>query len=269
VLAEVAAACGPVPLLWKWPRITTRRYLDEAVPLLASAPVAGVLVDGLGAARAVARAVPGLPVHGGPGLNLWNSRAVGRIADAFASLTLSPELDQTELADAVAGSRSAGVAIPIAVMVEGNLELMVTDDCLSALDSCPASTRERYALEDERRRRFPVVLDGECRTRILNAVETCLINHLPAVLGAGVDLLVVDARDRGPAWAAAAITAYRGGVAALDAPDAARHLAALKEGLRSRSAGGITAGPFAVGRHEEGQLLPGSEHDTACHRSSS
>lgn len=267
-LGDAAAVCGPVPVLWAWPRITRQRFLDEAAPLLASAPVAGVLVGGLGAALAVAAAAPDLPVHGGSGLNLWNSRAVRRLAGRFTSLTLSPELSRRELADAVAASRAAGVDLPLGVLVQGNLELMVTDDCIPSLDACPSPPETRFALEDERRRRFPVLADGECRGRILNAIETCLIDHLPALAGAGADLLVVDARGRTPAWAAAAVGAYRAG---LDAPATGRgpRLAALKADLRAIAAGGITAGPFDRGRREEEQLLPGSEHDTTCHRSSS
>ena len=267
-LGDAAAACGGVPVIWAWPRITRQRFLDEAVPLLGSAPVAGVLVGGLGAALAVAAAAPTLPVHGGSGLNLWNSHAVRRLAGRFASLTLSPELARHELADVVVASRAAGVDLPLGVLVQGNLELMVTDDCIPSLDACPSPPDARFALEDERRRRFPVLADGECRARILNAVETCLVDRLPALVGTGADLLVVDARGRTPAWAAAAVGAYRAG---LDAPPAGRgpRLAALKAELRAIAAGGITAGPFERGRREEEQLLPGSEHDTTCHRSSS
>lgn len=267
-LGDAVAACGAVPVLWAWPRVTRQRFIDAALPLLASAPVAGVLVDGMGAALAVAAAAPDLPVHGAPGLNIWNSRAIGRFADGFVSFTLSPELARGELADAVAASRAAGVAVPLGVMVQGNLELMVTDDCLPSLDTCPAGPGARFALEDDRHRRFPVLPDGECRGRVLNAVETCLVDHLPALTRAGVDLLVVDARGRTPAWAAAAVRAYRVGLAALAAGRGPR-LATLKEELRAIAAGGITAGPFVRGRHEEEQLLPGSEHDTPCHRSSS
>ncbi len=267
-LDDAVAACGAVPVLWAWPRITRQRFLDGALPLLASAPVAGIFVGGLGAAFAVAAAAPDLPVHGGSGLNLWNSRAVHRLAGRFASLTLSPELSRHELADVVAASRAAGVAIPLGVLVQGNLELMVTDDCIPSLDACPSPPDARFALEDERRRRFPVLADGECRGRILNAVETCLVDRLPALVGIGVDLLVVDARGRTPAWAVAVVEAYRAG---LDAPATGRGagLAALKAELRAIAAGGITAGPFERGRREEEQLLPGSEHDTTCHRSSS
>lgn len=268
-LGEAVDACGAVPVLWAWPRITRRRFLDSAIPLLASSPAAGVLVGGPGAALAVAMAAPRLPVHGGSGLNLWNSRAVRRLAPRFASLTLSPELARTELAGAVAASRASGVRVPLGVMVQGNLELVVTDDCIPALGACPAGPDARFALEDERRRRFPVLLDGECRTRILNAVETCLVDRLPALAGAGLDLLIVDARGRTPAWTAAAVRAYRAGLAALAAPEPGPRLAALKGELKAIAAGGITAGPFVRGRNEEEQLLPGSEHDTACHRSSS
>ncbi|MEN6519290.1 MAG: DUF3656 domain-containing protein [Methanospirillum sp.] len=270
-LGDAVVACGAIPVLWAWPRITRQRFLDVAVPLLAVAPVAGVLVDGHGAALAIAVAIPGLPIHGGPGLNLWNARAVRRLAGRFASLTLSPELARTEIADTVAASRARGISVLLGVMVQGNLELMVTDDCLFALDTCPAGPGARFALEDERRRRFPLLADGECRVRVLNAVETCLVDRLPALAGSGVDLLVVDARGRSPAWAAAAVVAYRAGIAALAAPVAGRGatLAVLKEELRAIAAGGITTGPFVRGRNEEEQLLPRSEHDTPCDRSSS
>jgi putative protease len=271
LLGEAVAACGAVPVLWAWPRITRQSFLDAAVPLLPAAPVAGVLVNGHGAAVAIAAATPDLPIHGGLGLNLWNSRAVRRLAPRYASLTLSPELAQGEIADVVAASRASGVSVPLGIMVQGNLELMVTDDCLLALNTCPSGRAARFALEDERHRRFPVLADGECRVRVLNSVETCLVDRLPALTDAGADLLVVDARGRGAAWASAAVGAYRSGIAALGIPVAEREetLVALKEDLRAIAAGGLTAGPFSRGRNEEEQLLPRSEHDTACRRSSS
>jgi len=257
-------------VLWAWPRITSQRFIDAAISLLAERRVAGVLADGLGAAVAIARAYPDLEVHGGTGLNLWNARAVSRLAGRFASLMLSPELSREELAVAIAASRAADVTIPLGVQVQGSLVLMISDDCVPSLDACPSDVATRYALEDDHRRRFPLALDAECRTRLLNAVETCLVDHLPALISAGVNLLVVDARGRTPAWAAAAVGAYRAGIAGLDAPcGRAGSLEALKKDLKAIAAGGITAGPFTRGRREEETLLPRSEHDTPCHRSSS
>lgn len=270
LLDETTTACGSTPVLWAWPRITSQRFIDAAIPLLTERRVAGVLADGLGAAEAIARAYPDLEVHGGTGLNLWNSRAVSRVAGRFASLVLSPELSREELALAIAASRATDVTIPLGVQVQGSLVLMISDDCVPSIDTCPSDAATRYALEDDHRRRFPLALDAECRTRVLNAVETCLIDHLPALISAGVNLLVVDARGRTPAWAAAAVGAYRAGIAGLDTPcGRAGSLEALKRDLKAIAAGGITAGPFTRGRSEEETLLPRSEHDTPCHRSSS
>ena len=269
-LGDAVAACGAVPVLWAWPRITRQRFLDAAVPLLASAPVAGVLVDGMGAALAVAAAAPDLPVHGGPGLNLWNSRAVRRLAARFASLTLSPELAQGETRrrrgrePGRRGRRPARRHGPGEPRTDGHGRLPPRPRRLP-VRSGHARSRSRTSAAAASRS----CADGECRGRVLNAVETCLIDHLPALAGAGVDLLVVDARGRTPAWAAAAVGAYRAGLGALAAPGRGPRLTALKEELRAIAAGGITAGPFVRGRHEEEQLLPGLEHDTTCDRSSS
>lgn len=270
-LAEALDHCGSVPLLWAWPRVTRQRFFDRALPLLEDFHVAGILVDSIGAARAIDRSAPTLAVHGGPGLNLWNSRAVRAYARRFSSLTLSPELSRSEIADVVGASRASGTVPPLGVLVQGNLELLVSDDCIPALDACPSGDTARYALEDDRRRRFPVLPDGECRSRLLNAVETCLIDHLPALASAGIELLVIDARGRTPAWAAAVVAAYRAALSALGAApgDRRRRLASLKEDLRAIAAGGITVGPFVRGRDEREQLLPGSEHGSPCDRSSS
>jgi len=271
MLVDSVSRCAPVPVIWAWPRVTTADFLAMATPVLPLAGVAGVLVNGAGAGLAVRSGKPSIPVHGGPGLNVWNSRTVRRFEPLFTSLTLSPELSRQELSEAVAVTRGAGGQVLLGVIVQGNLEVMVSEDCLPGLAGCLASTGTRFALEDERRRRFPVLQDGACRSRILNSVETCLIDHIPALASAGVDLLVVDARGRTPAWTAAAVRAYRAGVNALGLPASRREavLGELKEDLRTIAWGGLTSSLYIHGRREGQTLLPVLEHDTTCHRSSS
>lgn len=253
VLGEASRACGEVPVLWAWPRITPDSFLSAAVPLIARAPVDGIVVEGCGAAVAIAGAGLDVPVHGGQGLNLWNSRAVCRLAPRFASLTLSPELSGAEIADVVAAARAAGCDLPLAVHVQGNLEVMVTEDCLPLLDACPTAPGDRFALEDERRRRFVVRKDAGCRSRVLNSVETCLIDYLPALASAGIECVVVDARGRTGRWATAAVRSYRTAIdaLALDHGERDARLARERERLRRISAGGITSGPFVRGRKEK------------------
>ena len=43
---------------------------------------------------------------------------------------------------------------------------------------------------------FPVRIDGECRSHIYNAAEICLIDHLPSLMQAGIDEVIIDARGR-------------------------------------------------------------------------
>lgn len=253
LLRRAAEACGGVPPIWKWPRITRQAFLDRALAILQDVPVAGVLVDGLGAARAVASTVPGLPVHGGPGLNLWNSRAAAVLSACCATLALSPELSLAELSAAIGASHVSGLETPFAVQVQGSLEVMVTEDCVPALAGCPPPPGTRFALEDETGRLFPVLPDAGGCTRFLNAAETCLIDHLPALAGAGVEVFTIDARGRTPVYVGVAVEAYRLGIDALDLPEPgrSRRLEALKSRLVPIAAGGITAGPLVRGRQEE------------------
>ena len=253
LLGRAIDRCGGVPVVWKWPRITRQAFLDLAIPVLADLPVAGVLVDGLGAARAVASAAAGLPVHGGPGLNLWNSRTAAVLSSGFASLTLSPELSLGEMSAAIGASRASGVGTPFAVQVQGSLEVMVTEDCVPALAGCPPAPGTRFALEDETRRLFPVLPDPGSRVRVLNAAETCLIDRLPALVRAGVEVCTIDARGRTPTYVGIVAEAYRLGIVALDLPAAerSRRLDALKGRLVPIAAGGITVGPLVRGRQEE------------------
>lgn len=271
LLRTALMACGNVPLIWKWPRITRQSFLDEALPVLEKAPIAGLLVDGLGAAEAALTTVPGIPIHGGQGINLWNSQTAVTLAPQFASLTLSPELSEHEIRDVVGASRAVGVRISFVLQVQGSLEVLITEDCVQSLAGCPPSKGTRFVLEDDSHHRFPVLPDSGGRTRILNAVETCLIDNLPAIASAGVQGVVIDARGRTPAYAAEATETYRLALAYLSLPRNERPV--LLETLRKRlvpiAAGGITAGLFSRGRREEQQLLPGSEHGNPCQRSSS
>jgi putative protease len=245
-------ASGSASFVWKWPKITRRQFLDRSLPLLNSVPTSGVMIEGMGAALAVRTAAPDIPLHGGPGMPVWNHRAAGLLASGFSSLSLSPELWRHEIEAVIASSRSTGNAVPFAVQVQGSLEVMVTDDCIVALDACPAGSSGHYALEDERRRWLPVLPDGECRTRLLNAVETCLIDRLPELRSAGVGILEIDARGRPPAYVAATIESYRTARALLvdDAPGQASMLTSLKDRLRAVARGGITAGAYRRGRRE-------------------
>ncbi|WP_342772067.1 MULTISPECIES: U32 family peptidase [unclassified Methanoculleus] len=251
VLEEAAAVCagGGADPVWKWPSITRRAFLDTAAPLLPSlyeAGVRGVMVSGPGAADAVRRAAPGMNLYGAAGLNVWNHRTARELAALFLRCTASPELPAADLARLAATTES----VPeLEVLVQGNVEAMVTEDRLAAMAAGESPGGRFLGLKDGRGRVFPVRRDSEGRTSIANAVETCLIDRLPRIAGTGIAAVAIDARGRGPRYAGEMAGLYRAGLDAVGR-GAPGTLSALKEEARRRALGGITGGHFVRGIEE-------------------
>ena len=250
-LAEAAAVCRErgAALVWKWPSITRRGFLDAVTPLLPSlydAGVRGVMVSGMGAADAVRQAEPRMALYGAAGLNLWNHRTARALAPIFRRCTASPELPAADLARL---AEAAGEAPELEVLVQGNIEALVTEDRLVAVVSGRKPGEGFLALVDQRNRAFPLRHDTEGRTYVANAVETCLVDRLPRLVGTGIDAVAVDARGRGARYAGEMARFYREGIDAAGRGDS-RTLAALKDGIKQRALGGITGGHFVRGLEE-------------------
>ena len=94
--------------------------------------------------------------------------------------------------------------------------------------------------------------DSQCRTQILNASETCLIDHLPAIVQMGIGEIVIDARGMTPEYAGTMTKIYREalGIVASRAGTSYRDLDRLKEDVKRIAMGGITAGHFVRGLKE-------------------
>jgi len=250
-LNEAAAICrdGGADLVWKWPAITRRRFLDAASSLLPSlyeAGIHGVMVSGMGALDAVQRAEPRMRLYGAAGLNIWNHLTAQRLTSYFQRCTASPELSAADLAR-LAGR--IGDAPELEVIVQGNLEAMVTEDHLVVAVAGEQPGNRFMGIEDQRNRIFPIRSDSEGRTYIANAVETCLIDHLPRIAGMGIAAVAIDARGRGPRYAEEVARLYREGIDAVSRGDHGA-LSALKDKVKRRALGGITGGHFVRGIEE-------------------
>ncbi len=246
-LAKEICKGGNADLVWKWPRIARRRYLDFAAPLLKRAEVEEVMVEGSGAAEAVRATVPDVRISGSVGLNVWNSLAVEALAPKFCRLTLSPELSAQEMEEMAARSQSISSRPDLEVVVQGCIEAMVAENCLlSSALTCEyvAKSGEAFSgIEDETGRVFPVRRDGECRTHVFNAVELSLIDQVPKLVEMGIESLAIDARGRTGRYAQKMAEIYK---EALEGGDLDR----LKREARQMSLGGITKGAFLRGRKE-------------------
>jgi putative protease len=261
VLREAAAMAGGTgwTLLWKWPRITGDPWIAGFPSVLQEAGMSGVsglMVEGAGAARAARTAFPRLALHGGPGLNAWNARTVRVLSPLFRSITLSPELSLQDLGELVPSMEGARDSPSPGFLVEGNLEVMTSEDRLTGL--LPEGRgrnpgRQFTGIEDETSRVFPVTTDICGRTRVMNSVETCLIDQLPALASLGIRNYLIDARGRGPRYAKEMAGLYREALSLVGGGGDGinRRLGELREECRSRALGGITRGAFLRGLSEE------------------
>lgn len=247
LLKDAKKLCTGAQLIWKWPRITKDKYLKFAVPLLLRSCADGIMVDGLGAANAVASAMPEMSLSGSMSLNVWNHLTIWQLSQ-FRRLTLSPELSANQLSELVAKANLRNIP-ELELVVQGNLEVIVTEDCLPCLAPGKA---EFWGLQDFRRV-FPLRTDDESRTHIFNSVETCLIDYMPKIFEIGLDGIAIDARGRTARYAKEMAELYRSAIDLTEKGEGSlrKDLENLKEDARRMSLGGITSGHFLKGLKEE------------------
>lgn len=246
-------------LYWKWPRITTMKFLDFAVPLIPemqTAGISGIMVENPGTAEAIRAKAPGIPVLGSVGLNIFNHLSVKCLSDIFSHVTLSQELSIEQIKELIHSLRSSSFSsytseMKVECIVQGPVELMVTKDCLlSSVSGCGACRAKKektwWGIRDRHGAVFPVSVDGECYTHIYNSVETCLVDDIPALIDAGVDSIAIDCRNKTGAYAEEMASLYSSGISVAEIGESGmkKELNRLKEKVRNISAGGITKGHF-------------------------
>jgi putative protease len=167
-------------------------------------------------------------------------------------VTLSPELSARQLERAVAKARLHPSAPLMELMVEGNLEVMVAEDCFLGLAKGRYDAKEFWGLQDMRRI-FPLRLDDERRTHIFNSAETCLLDRMPQLFKIGLDGLAIDARGRTQEYARQMTEIYGKAIELTEkaAKSLPEDLQALKEEIRPLALGGITYGHFIKGLKDE------------------
>ncbi|MDD4138465.1 MAG: U32 family peptidase, partial [Methanoregula sp.] len=148
------------------------------------------------------------------------------------------------------------------LIVQGSSEAMVTEDCIPRIllhcrENGAGNGKEAQpgflGIRDETGRVFPVRTDGDCRTRIANASELCLIDLLPDIRDAGITAIALDARYRPPSYIGKMVRLYREAIEiAGNDPGKAREagLKHQKDQVKEIALGGITAGHFIRGLKE-------------------
>jgi len=265
---QIGAAFGicqeaGVRFVCKSPKILKDTSLNaflSVVPRLVKKGIHEYMAENYGMVYALMHTDPKISLFGAAGLNIFNHLSAQALSPV-GLLTLSPELSRDEIRVLIGGSRSGGLATRFALIVQGNSEAMISEDCiLQPWMQCSGKEYPKTAafsgIMDATGHLFPVRIDGECRSHIYNAAEICLIDHLPSLMEIGVSDVVIDARGRTRAYAADMTRLYRQVIAL--AKDDIRHddsrFDTLKDAVRSRSLGGITSGHFIRGLKEPRNL---------------
>jgi U32 family peptidase len=283
-ILEAASLCQEYEsdLIWKWPEITNKRFIDDATNFLSILPektISGVMVGGMGAIWAL-KDVPGsVSLHGSSGLNIWNHMTVDELCSkdelskdktseyknseyntGLKSITLSPEISQKELRNVVSHIKDNNTDIQLEFLVQGNLEALVSEDCLiwdfkdkDVIKNFKNSSYHFLGIKDLKNRIFPVEIDAECRTHISNSVELCLIDHIHHLSEMGFNSLVIDSRNKQSDYAHTMVSLYQKALQLTTNrdPKLKTKLNSLKKQVKKISNGGITTGNFLRGVHDD------------------
>jgi len=274
VMNEACKLCRSyeVDLIWKWPNIIPEGYINHALDLISELTteegldLSGVMVDDVGTAKFLKNMFEDLKIFGSMGINLWNHRSAREISETFEAVTLSPELSGEEIFDLVRSfdlprrSNSKWIKTSLELLVQGNLEVVTTEDRIPCLlepgrefetPDFKEIQRKFLGIEDVKNRVFPVRCDCSLKTHILNSVELCLLDHLPQIINTGLDSIVIDARGKPPEYTYIMVSAYVDALESCKKPkskgELKKKLNMIKSDVKKFSTGGITTGNFIRG----------------------
>lgn len=244
-----------VEFIWKWPQITHQHQLNNYFKILDSKLNHKIMVDGLGAAIGIKEFNPNILLSGSAGLNIWNRNSVLTLSKIFNTLTPSAELSKEQLRSIITNSRIHGVENSFEMVVQGNVNTMISKDCL--LSAVPESINENitnkfWGIQDEKRQIFPIKIDSEGDTHVLNSAELCLIDYLPTISQIGIDSVVLDLRNKTYDYAYEMTSIYFKGLEYIENEiNTTKNMNRLKSMIKNISTGGITTGNFLKGIKEK------------------
>lgn len=156
-------------------------------------------VHNIGTLSAVKR-YTSLKVHTDYSFISYNQETLKALAELeVAGATLSPELNMSQVKDLVRNS-----PIPLHCIVDGNLELMVSEYCCTGsflgdlhTGQCSApcvTSGKKFFLKDRKDIKFPLVMDQYCHMHLLNGKRLSMLPHAMKFREMGVAQLRIEGR---------------------------------------------------------------------------
>jgi len=176
------------------PKIVKDSGMDQVEELFSRAEkfgADGVLVSNLGTFNLAKEKK--VPCIADSPLNIYNGYTFTLLLQKGAKIAvLSPELTLEELKEVAAHG-------PAECIVHGRLELMESEHCLvggllgkeGGKCSAPCASGN-FTLVDEKNYEFPLLMDYQCRTHLLNSRSLCMLEYIPLLVESGVESLRVE-----------------------------------------------------------------------------
>ncbi|MGC9517799.1 MAG: DUF3656 domain-containing U32 family peptidase [Methanomicrobiales archaeon] len=247
-----------VELIWKWPSIARRNFLEIGGIILdsiSSNKLNEIMIGDLGSAHLISRLKPDIRLSAAMELNIWNNWSIYNLSNILSTVTLSPELSKKDIISLFKGeipSNSWKTDIKKELPVQGNMESIITEDRLpwAALNSKSSDLLKDpeinfWGLKDSKKQVFPFYPDLECRIHILNSMELCLFDYIPLFNNLNVDGLVIDARNRSADYVGNILKIYDNSLKKAAQNELSQdHIQKEKKKIKSIASGGITKGNF-------------------------
>lgn len=194
--------------------------LDDFLVFLKQLQPDGLIVSDPGIIMSAREQVPEIPLHLSTQANTTNSRAAAFWkSQGVTRINTARELSLDEIK-----TISAGVSMEIETFVHGAMCISYSGRCLlsSFMENrdanrgmCCHPCRFSYAVMEAKRpgQYYPLAEDNR-GSYIFNSRDLCMLEHLPAMLQAGVTSLKIEGRMKGINYLASVVKVYR---AAIDA----------------------------------------------------
>jgi len=233
----------------KLPKIVRRADLDSiysSLPTLITAGIRLIMTDGIGIAEAISSYSDSFLCAGYAGLNIANHLSLMSYT-GYDFLTLSCELSGKEIDTTMRAARLAQIQTPIALIGQGLLEVMVTEDRIISLAGNNTSSSKLYGIKDNKNQIFSIISDPTGRTHVFNAAETSLIEYIPEIKHAGIGFIIIDARWRGSLYTDTMISIWRNALATPTKDWNRQIIDRFKSEIKQISAGGLTSATWKRG----------------------
>jgi putative protease len=183
----------------------------EALLLLSRAGVDALIVQDVGLIRLARRIVPDLPIHASTQMTVTSPEGVA-FAESLgvARVVLGREVSLRELERF---PTDPATAMPLEVFVHGALCVAYSGQCLTS-ESLGQRSANRGECAQACRMPYDLIVDGRQtdlgdRRYLLSPQDLAAVDHIPALLDAGIISFKIEGRLKSPEYVAAVCQVYR------------------------------------------------------------